>query len=299
VQLVRAKWDPHKYMPKPSDERAGDKLIAQLRELPGDIWTPSHPWYAVLAGKTPHVHRMGIKDVTRRQQRDLGTLEAAIQAHQFSAILFDNNDLDNDFQDELPKLRNAINSAYRPAEKLGKDEQPHVYNGGKVVPAEIWVPALAATPPPGAHAVFDFETPSWGGAGWTPSGAAWGSGPASDVPNVPVFGATGRRFASSAASGDSATGRVTSPDFALTGARLTMLLGGGTDATKLRVELWVDNAIAGTATVPRPGGDTLARVSLDVPPALRGKRAHLVLVDDSPTAHLDVDEVWLWDEPQE
>jgi len=42
--------------------------------------------------------------------------------------------------------------------------------------------------------------------------------------------------------GDAATGRVTSPMFTLDGARLTLRLGGGTDATKLRAELWVDEA---------------------------------------------------------
>jgi hypothetical protein len=75
-----------------------------------------------------------------------------------------------------------------------------------------------------------------------------------------------------------------------------MLLGGGTDATKLRVELWVDGAIARTASVPAPAGDTLQRVTL-VLGELRGKTGKLVLVDDAINGHLDVDDVWLWDAP--
>ena len=93
--------------------------------------------------------------------------------------------------------------------------------------------------------------------------------------------------------GDAATGRVTSPMFALDGARLTLRLGGGTDATKLRAELWVDDAIARTASVPRPGGDSLRSVTIELG-ALRGKLAKLVLVDDAAAAHLNIDDVWLW-----
>ncbi len=52
---MHATWDPQKYIPKAADAIAGDKLIAQLHDIDGDMWTPSHPWYAVLAGKMPHV----------------------------------------------------------------------------------------------------------------------------------------------------------------------------------------------------------------------------------------------------
>jgi len=128
--------------------------------------------------------------------------------------------------------------------------------------------------------------------GWKRSGPAWGEGPVEQTASL-VIGATGRRFGSSANAGDATFGRMTSPPFALDGARLTMKLGGGADATKLRVELWVDGAIARTASVPSPGGDTLREVSWDLG-ELRGKQATLVLVDDSPTGHLEIDDVWLW-----
>jgi hypothetical protein len=109
-----------------------------------------------------------------------------------------------------------------------------------------------------------------------------------------VLGATGHRFATSTQGGEAGIGRVTSPPFALDGARLTIKLGGATDATKLRVELWVDNQIARTASVPSLGGDVLHDVSIDLA-GVAGKTGKLVLVDDSPTGHLDVDDVWLWE----
>jgi hypothetical protein len=91
--------------------------------------------------------------------------------------------------------------------------------------------------------------------------------------------------------GDAATGRVTSPAFTLDGT-LMLKLGGGSDATKLRVELWVDDKIVGTAAAPAEGGNTLQVVTIE-PGEARGAQAKLVLVDDSPTGHLDVDDVWI------
>jgi hypothetical protein len=239
----------------------------------------------VLANKTPYVHRMGIKDVTTRQTRVIEGLDAALKDHRFAALVLDNRDLPL----ELPLMRQY----YRPALVLPKDERPRVYTGASVVPDSIWVPAIPAAPPAGAKAVFDFEAPTWDG--WTRSGAAWGTGPvAESLPGQGlVLGASGQRSATSMNGGDAATGRVTSPMFALEGARLTLRLGGGTDATKLRVELWVDDALALQASAPEPGGDTLRTVTLELG-ELRGKLAKLVLVDDSASGHLDVDDVWLW-----
>ena len=97
-----------------------------------------------------------------------------------------------------------------------------------------------------------------------------------------------------------AIGRLTSPEFAIDAARLTMRLGGAAEA-KLRVELWTADSEADpngppspvvTASVLLPGGDTLREVTLDVS-RFRGKPARLVLVDDSETGHLVIDDVWL------
>jgi hypothetical protein len=283
-----AKWNPRRFIPTNRDVAAGDALIKRIAALQGDVWMPSHPWYLVLAGKHPHVHRMGIKDVTARQNRVVLGLDEALSTHRFSAIVMDNRDL---FL-ELPQIRQY----YRPALKLPATEQPRVYTGAPVVPESIWVPALPSAPPKGAKVVFDFEAATW--QGWTKSGGAWGNGPESEsqAGQDLVIGATGQRFATSMHGGDAATGRVTSPSFALDGARLTLKLGGGTDATKLRVELWVDGQIAKSGGPPSLGGDVLRELSWDIG-ELRGKWGTLVLVDDATTGdgHLTVDDVWLWD----
>ena len=279
------RWQPQRFIPTAADVAAGGRLIERLKAIEGDVWMPSHPWYLQLAGKAPHVHRMGIKDVTTRQTRTIEGLDDKLRSHGFSAIVLDNRDL----QTELPALRQY----YRPAEILPPDERPRVYSGAQVAPESIWIPAIPATPPASAKLVFDFEAERWTD-GWVASGPAWGDGPVTEsLPGQDlVLGATGRRFATSMTHGDAATGRVTSPMFALDGARLTLRLGGGIDETRLRVELWVDGKLARTAGVTTPG-DALRTVTIELG-GLHDRLANLVLVDDSTTAHLNVDDVWLW-----
>jgi hypothetical protein len=279
------RWDPKRYIPTARDVAAGDKLIARIRAIDGDVWMPSHPWYLQLAGKSPRVHRMGIKDVTWRQTRTVDGLEEVLRNHAFAALVLDENDVHRE-----PPASGAIQTSYRAALKIPADERPRTFTGARVVPDSIWIPALVAQPPAGTHALFDFESLDW--TGWTRSGSAWGARPEAELEGHGLLvGATGMRFATSMHGGDAATGRITSREVQLEGA-LTVALGGGADATKLRVELWVDDKIVGTASVPGTGGETLRRVSIDTA-SLRGRTGKLVFVDDSPTGHLDVDDVWL------
>jgi len=293
LTLVNARWEPSQFVPTAADRAGGDKLIARLAAIDGDVWVPHHSWYAVLAGKTPYTHRMGVTDVTRRQTRQISGLDDALREHKFAAIVLETNDLG-----ELGRIQ----PYYRPALKLPPDERPRVFTGAGTsydpwgccqTPDTIWLPALPAQPPPGAKIEFDFEGPTWGN--WQRSGPAWGDGPVEQA--LPgqglVLGATGRRFATSMHNGDATTGRMTSPPFLLDGSKLSMMVGGGTDATKLRVELWVEGMLVRVTGVPAPGGDTLRRVEWNISD-VRGKQATLVLVDDSPTGHLDIDDVWLW-----
>ena len=291
-----SRWDPARFIPTDADVAAGDALIERIHAIDGEVWLPSHPWYAILAGKHPYVHRMGVKDVTAREPRPILGLDEAVKGHEFAAIVFDDRDLDTEYQPELQQVRQLLATSYRLAVKLPHESPQRnrcwrACTGANVVPESLWVPAIPARPPAGARALFDFEAPTW--LGWERSGAAWGNGPVTDIPDVPVMGATGHRFA---ASGGEATGRVTSPVFSIDGPRITMKLGGASD-TKLRVELWVDDPPqqVKTASVPLPGGAVLREVAWDVTDFI-GKQGRLVLVDDlaSRDGYLLVDDVWIW-----
>jgi hypothetical protein len=139
VTCALARWQPRQFMPTDADVAAGDRLIRRIRAIDGDVWIPSHPWYAALADKTPHVHRMGIKDVTTRQTRTVEGLDESLRQHRFTAIVLDNRDAVL----EVPAL--ALH--YHRALALPDDEKPRLYTGaGSVLsrnlllPDAIWLP---------------------------------------------------------------------------------------------------------------------------------------------------------------
>ncbi len=285
--LVKAKWDPRVFIPTARDRAAGDKLIATIRVLPGEVWVPSHPWYAHLAGKRMYAHRMGIKDVTARKPRPVAGLDRALRERRFDAIVMDNRDL---FL-ELP----LINANYRADDMIPGNARPRLFTGAKIVPDLIWVPAGPLERPPGVRVLFDFETQRFDY--WTIYGSAWGNGPVSS--SLPGQGRVlrygGRWFATSWHGGDIRTGTLISPPFVIDGSKISLRIGGGADDQQLRVELRIDGKAVRTASPPSPPSERFSDVEWQVED-LRGQTAAIALVDDSTLSwgHLNVDEIWLW-----
>lgn len=140
--LWQARWQPQPFMPTQSDAAAGERLLARMRALPGDVWMPSHPYYLVLADKRPWVHRMGIKDVTWRQSRQVQGLTEALASRRFSALVLDQRDVHL----ELPE----VSRYYYRALELPANERPRVRSGARVVPESVWLPILDGAPPSSA-----------------------------------------------------------------------------------------------------------------------------------------------------
>jgi hypothetical protein len=287
-QLVHAWWTPARLTPTDRDRRGGDALIARIAEVDGEVWVPSHPWYAHLAGKRMYVHRMGVKDVTVRKPRPIAGLEDALRDHRFAAVFLDNRDLHQ--YGELPPLVRY----YHEEDALDAAMRPRTVTGARNHPDSVWVPIGPPRLPPGARVVFDFEDVAAWTDGWDPDGAAWGRGPVDRaIGRQALRRAGGRRWATSIHGGDAPTGTVTSPPFELDGGRLLLRLGGGTEPA-LRVELIVDGQVVRQVTKPSPPSDRFADVTVDVAD-LRGRTARLRLVDDATGAwgHLNVDEIWI------
>jgi len=288
AQLAAAWWHPGRFIPRGSDRRAGDALIAHLAQLEGEVWVPSHPWYAHLAGKRMYVHRMGIKDVTVRKPRPIAGLDEALRRHYFAAIVLDNRDLH--LHGELA----ALNRWYQEDDVLPRGEQPRTVTGATVHPASIWIPAGPPKLPPGGSVIFDFEDAPPGWEGWTAEGGAWGGGSVGGAlpQQGPVRRAGGKRWITSMHGGDAATGALTSPGFLITSRHLRLRVGGGTDPA-LRVELLVDGIVVRTVSPPPPASERFRDVELEVA-GLAGRVARLCFVDGGVGAwgHLNVDEIW-------
>jgi len=285
--LYRAKWNPRHFIPTAGDRHAGDELIATIRALPGEVWVPSHPWYAHLAGKHMYAHRMGIKDVTVRKPRPIAGLERALREHRFDFIVLDNRDLNL----ELPGLV----AAYRRDDLIPRNARPRLYTGAKIVPDQIWVPAGPAARPPGVRAIADFEEATF--EHWTIYGSAWGGGAErTELPSQgPVRRYGGRWFATSFHGGDVRTGTLISPPFVIDGSKISLRISGGADDPQLRAELRIDGKAVRSATPPAPPSERFSDVEWNVAD-LRGQTAAIALVDDSTVSwgHMSVDEIWLW-----
>jgi hypothetical protein len=291
AQCIVAWWQPSKYVPTQDDAAAGNALVAHIRSIPGEVWVPSHPWYAHLAGKEMFVHRMGVKDVTARKPRPVLGLADALKQHRFAAIFLDNRDI----QSPGETTGSMLTQSYQMEDSLPKKERPRTYTGADVHPDSVWIPIGPPVLPEGARVVFDFEAGGSWPAGWTAEGTAWGAGPVDH--KLPDQGmvrrAGGHRWITSMHGGDTATGTLTSPSFSVDGATLAMRLGGGTDAA-LTVQVLSGGMVMRTVRAPGPDSERFRDITIDVS-NLKGATAQLRLVDGATGAwgHLNVDEVWL------
>lgn len=91
-QLALLAYDPRLQLPSRSDRGAGDRLVALLRSVEGEVLAPEFNYLPTLAGKRAHAHAIATWDVMRSGHRELGRellheQEAAMSDGRFAAIL--------------------------------------------------------------------------------------------------------------------------------------------------------------------------------------------------------------------
>lgn len=165
------RWQPLLFSPTIDDHAAGARLIARIAQTEGEVWMPSHPWYLHLAGKTPRVHRMGIRDVTWRQTRVVLGLEEALERRAFTAIFLDEPDIHNrevtgitrHYRSVLklprpgqcpPPCRDEAGAACEPCAAPACvpapcNERPRLHSGARIQPDSVWMPIARGAPPAG------------------------------------------------------------------------------------------------------------------------------------------------------
>jgi hypothetical protein len=261
---------------------AGDRLIDRLRAIDGEIFIPSHPWYAHLAGKRPFVHRMGILDVTYLpppnankpaldpRAHEVEGLAAALRGGLFAAVV-----LDDHYQPwEFP----GLTEGYRVAQTIPLSDSPRTFTGAQTRPHTVWTRISDEAPPLAARVIFDFENGSYDG--WEVTGIAWGSAPVTEIPGRDFGGFRGHYFASSYnAAGYPATGKLLSPPFVIAGSKLTLRVGGGSDTKFERAELVLADGGEVVRTTSGNRSAVLETRTWDVRD-LAGKTVRLALVDE-------------------
>ena len=108
------------------------RLLAELRALPSPLFIPFHTYYAVLAGKQPFVHRMGVHDVEAALGRPTG-LDQAIAEQRFAAIVLDWKS----YPGEWPNL----DARYHVARELSEGvDSVRMFAGAQTSPNRIYLP---------------------------------------------------------------------------------------------------------------------------------------------------------------
>jgi 4-amino-4-deoxy-L-arabinose transferase-like glycosyltransferase len=95
AQFALLAYKPWQQVPTREEKEAGGQIVESLRRLPGEVWIPSHPYLAVLAGKPAHAHELALMDVLRSredtpvQRALMDSLHAAVRAQRYSAVVLD------------------------------------------------------------------------------------------------------------------------------------------------------------------------------------------------------------------
>jgi len=87
VQLAVLWWSPCAVWPTARDVARGDELVARIAAIPGDVYVPAFPAYAVMAGKPWHAHYVGLCDVARLDAQVGAELAREIAQRRFEAVL--------------------------------------------------------------------------------------------------------------------------------------------------------------------------------------------------------------------
>jgi hypothetical protein len=257
-------------VPSAQDRVAAARLLDELRALPSPLFIPFHAYYAVLAGKQPFVHRMGVRDVESALGRPKG-LDEAIALQRFSAVVLDWKS----YPGEWPHLERRYHVLRDFTEGVNS---VRMFAGAETSPNRLYVPTVDAPPlPPGGRRLFDFELGNY--AGFSVEGTAFGAHPA-----PAPFGMYGLYAADSGRVEVRARGILRSQPFVIEAAHLRFVVSGPVD-TGLRVTLR-----QGTTVIASASPDVTARVVEWNTGGLVGQTVELALEDDSAQGALCADE---------
>jgi hypothetical protein len=274
VQFGISIYDPRPFLPGDNRARA-DRFLERLRNLPGEILVPYHPFAAAQAGKSPSFHTMALAAMGYGGIARPREIDEAIAAQRYSAIVLD----------RAPER--STWATYKLGAFLREAESPASLTGFPVRPRYLLVPRRAESALPGTLALVDFENGSWDG--WEISGDAFGPAPNTGPARfqAPVGPFRGLYFADSANPTARATGRALSPEFTIPASPLRLLVGGGRSSA-LEARLVIAGRVERSAS--GRGDDELRRVEWDVGPWL-GRSARLELLDEDPAGYLLVDDL--------
>ncbi len=96
AQLAWLSYDPRTHLPSAADRAAGDRLVARLSAIEGDIFVPHHGYLGRLAGKPEFAHTLAMDnlflDDDGPARRDLEAgMRLALAEKRFAAVLLESD----------------------------------------------------------------------------------------------------------------------------------------------------------------------------------------------------------------
>jgi len=94
IQFTTLRYKILEQLPTLKDLQAGNKLIKQLSETPGNLWVFHHSYLARLSGKNSHAHRMAISDVFKGTEGEIKSklleeFKETIKEKKYDTIIID------------------------------------------------------------------------------------------------------------------------------------------------------------------------------------------------------------------
>jgi hypothetical protein len=86
-QLALLWWSPLSILPTARDVATGDRVVAELAGVPGDVYVPAFPAYAVMAGKPWHAHYVALCDLARIDPGMRVELARQLASRRFAAVV--------------------------------------------------------------------------------------------------------------------------------------------------------------------------------------------------------------------
>lgn len=139
LQLVVLVYNPLAQVPRARDARAGRRVLAELRALPGSVLLTGHGWYLARAGKVDTAQGAAIKDVLRGglavRHQLAAELEAVIRSQRYDEVIVDSSTV-------FSYLPNDFARYYRRDHRLLGRHGLYPVTGTRTRPQWVYVPRL-------------------------------------------------------------------------------------------------------------------------------------------------------------
>jgi hypothetical protein len=136
IQFALGVYNPLRYIPTAEMRQSGDRLVARIGAIDGEVLVMMHPYYALLAGKEPAAQAALIWHAHVRQAQPLPQdFVARIESQYYAAIISDETLFETDAE-----IRELLAAHYTPTGILDTSESPPTLSGMFARPTVIYTP---------------------------------------------------------------------------------------------------------------------------------------------------------------